>query len=161
MVVSAADQYVEIFAFFHACEESQQQQQEVNTTCFCLTCLSLQSHSHSSLSAPGAARNLLLWVFPPGRHWPPGRVPQTRYLLRVVDGHVTDSIFQNVCLFLTCCVDACPQCCRWERRSTPTVTNSRSKMALSSRWEADGSASWTPGPRRWNTLSPPTPLCRK
>lgn len=55
----------------------------------------------------------------------------------------------------------CPQCCRWERRSTPTVTNSKSKTAHLLHWGADGSASWTPGPRRWSTSSLPTPLCRK
>lgn len=57
---------------------------------------------------------------------------------------------------LTASMDVFPQCCKWERRSTPTVTSSRSKMAPSSRWGAGGLASWIPGPRRWSTSSPPT-----
>lgn len=66
-----------------------------------------------------------------------------------------------ICFFLFFLIShwqlcACPQCCRWERRSTPTVTNSRSKTVRSSPWGAGGLASWTPGPRRWSTLCPPT-----
>lgn len=43
-------------------------------------CVSLQSHRHPRLPASGATGNLLLWIFSPGRHRPPGRVPQTRCL---------------------------------------------------------------------------------
>jgi hypothetical protein len=52
------------------------------------------------------------------------------------------------------------QCCKWEKRSTQTVTSSRLKMAPSSCWEAAGLVSWIPGPKRWSTLSPQTQWSR-